>query len=261
MKQFLVIAAMTVWVFCACNKTPADNTSFNENIKITMTELVDSASRTLVLNCITEKVYPCFNFTIQSTYSVTSDKITVNFTKVNESSICLAAIGPAHTTITLGALSNKNYQLEIHVGNTIITGQLDVTATNYKVALPVQNKVQFINPNLGRVPYNTIYGTVHYPVASAALLVQKYIDSLQFFGATATVYPQGDYGAFQIEANGQIKQVQDPGYYFTRYFIFNYNNNSLPLKNLGRRFGISYPDSLQITLHTTKGETFNSWVP
>ncbi len=261
MKPFFTIAVILSVVSAACNKAPSTNTGFDENIKIRMEEKVDSTKRTLLLVCFTEKIYGCANNTIQSSYTVTNDKITINFIKLNESAICLTALGPAFTLINLNGLSNKNYQLEINVGATKITGELKVSATNFHAILPVQTKAQFVNANLARVPDNTVYGTVHYHTASTAATVQKYIDSLQYFGAMAALYTPGDYGAFQVEASGQIKQTQDPGYYFTRYYIFNYNSSSSVLKNLTRRFGIAYPDSLLVTLHTSKGETFYSWVP
>ena len=131
---------------------------------------------------------------------------------------------------------------------------------SFVATVPVQTRVQFINPDLKRIPENTIFGTVHYHAAGTAPVVQQFIDSLQYLGATATVYPQGDYGQFQIEANGNIKQIQDPGYYFTRYYIFNYTGNTTQLKGLMNRYGTNYPGLLLITLNSTKGQTFYSWI-
>ena len=246
----------------SCKKSDTDSSStFNENLKIKMSETVDSTKRTLLLNCFTEKIYGCSNYGIQSTFELTSNKITINFIQIIEPNICLTSLGPASTLIKLDGLTNKIYEIELNFGVTKISGQLNVSTNSFKATLPSQTKVQFVNPDLGRVPNNTIYGTVHYHVASTTTTVQKFIDSLQFYGATSTLYPQGDYGNFQIESNGQIKQVQDLGYYFTRYYIFNYSNNSGQLKSLVRRFGVNYPNDLLITLNTTKGETFYSWTP
>jgi hypothetical protein len=262
MKLYFVLILLAASGLNSCKKSDTNSTStFDENLKIKMSETVDSTKRTLFLDCFTEKVYGCSNYKIESPFELTNDKITINFIQIIAPNICLTSIGPAHTLIKLEGLSNKVYEVELNFGATKIPGQLDVSTNSFKATLPVQTKVQFVNPNLGRVPNNTIYGTVHYHVASATTTVQKFIDSLQFYGATSTLYPQGDYGNFQIESTGQIKQVQDAGYYFTRYYIFNYSNNSAQLKNLVRRFGVNYPDSLLVTLNTTKGETFYSWVP
>lgn len=260
MKTIVLILFLSA-AFGGCKKSPAPASSADENIKIKMVEEVDSTKRILVLNCYTENNFPCSNYSIESSFGVTNDKVVLTFSGISSPGICLTAIGPASATINLGSLSDKTYNLDLNIQNAAFSGQLTLTAANYKVTLPATNRVQFINPDLYRVPDNTIYGTVHYHTASTGSLADKFLDSLQYFGAVSTSYLPGDYGRFQIESNGQIKQTQDAGYNFTRYFIFNYTNSSAPLKALVKRFGQAYPGLLLITLNTTKGETFYSWVP
>lgn len=259
MKPYLLIIACTI-LFLACKKKQVSST-FDENLKIRMSEKVDSTKRILILNCYTEKIFDCSNYGIKSSFVVTNDKITINFTELIIPNICLTSLGPATTIINLETLTNKIYELELNIGSSKISGQLDVTTGSFKATLPVQSKIQFINPDLKRVPQNTIYGTVHYHSTATSSLVQKFIDTLQILGAVQTTYSPGDYGNFQIEANGQIKQTQDVGYYFTRYYIFNYTNNSTQLKDLVKRFGVNYGSLLLVTLNTTRGETFYSWAP
>lgn len=258
---FIFITVCTICITSSCHKedSPA-GTNFDGNIKIRMAESVDSIKRTLSLTCFTEKIYPCSNFSIQTSSTITSGKITINFIKIAESPICLTALGPAYTTITFDRIPIGVYELELNFGNSKVTGQLNVSAGSIVATVPVQTKVQFINPDLKRIPDNTIFGTVHYHAAGTAPVVQQFIDSLQYFGATATLYPQGDYGQFQIEAGGSIKQIQDPGYYFTRYYIFNYTGYNNQLKNLVQRYGNAYPSELFVTLNSTKGQSFYSWV-
>lgn len=226
-RQFIYI--LTLIFLCvtisSCKKAEV-NSTFDENIKIKMTETVDSVKRTLSFNCYTEKIFECSNYGIEATYTLTNDKITINFIKIRTPNICLTSLGPASTIINLIELTNKIYEIELNFGTNKINGQLNVTTGSFIAALPTQTKVQFVNPDLKRVPNNSIYGTVHYHSASTSSIVQKFIDTLQLYGATPTLYPQGDYGQFQIEPNGQIKQTQDLGYYFTRYYIFNYSGNS-----------------------------------
>jgi hypothetical protein len=258
-RQIIYILTLIFLVaISSCKKTEV-NSSFDENIKIKMTETVDSVKRTLSFNCYSEKIFECSNYAIEATYTLTNDKITINFIKIITPSICLTSLGPASTIINLNGLSNKTYEIELNFGANKINGQLNVTSGSFIATLPTQTKVQFVNSDLKRVPNNTIYGTVHYHSASTSSIVQKFIDTLQLYGATPTLYPQGDYGQFQIEPTGQIKQTQDLGYYFTRYYIFNYSGNSGQLKDLVKRFGINYGNLLVITLNTTKGETFYSW--
>lgn len=258
MRFVYTFAFIFLSVIISCKKAEV-KPAFDENIKIKMTETVDNVKRILNLNCYTEKIFECSNYGIETTYSLTEDKITINFIKIITPNICLTSLGPASTVVRFNALANKLYAMELNFGATKITGQLNVTTGSFVATLPVTTKVQLVNPDLKRIPDNTIYGTVHYRSDSTSTLVQKFIDTLQLYGATPTLYPQGDYVQFQIEGNGQIKQIQDIGYNFTRYYIFNYSNNSGQLRDLVKRFGMNYSALLLITLNTTKGETFYSW--
>lgn len=261
----ILIISIIFFGFQSCKKTEtlpiSDDILNGDNIKIRMSEIVDSTNRTLLLHCFTEKVYECANYGIQATHTLTKDKITINFIKIIAPNICLTSFAPAATSIKFDELESKNYEIEFNFGSTKIAGQLNVSTGSFRAMLPAQMKVQFVNPDIRRVPNNTIYGTIGYHSTSTVATVQSFIDALQLCGAVPALYSQGDYGQFQIESNGQIKQTQNLGYYFTRHFIFNYSGNSAQLKNVVRQFGVNYPDALTITLNTTKGEIFYSWKP
>lgn len=262
MKRQLLFLCSIIFLclVISCKKTTEVDPPFEENIKIRMTETVDSVKRVLNLICVTEKIFPCSNWGIETVHSVTDDKITIQFIRISYPNICATSLGPASAIINLDGLANKTYELELNFGTSKIDGQLNVTPGSFNVVIPAQTKVQFINTDLKRIPDNTIYGTIGYHSTSTSSLVQKFIDTLLLYGAIPTLYTPGDYGEFEIEANGQIKQTQDPGYYFTRRYIFSYSNNSGVFRDLVKRFGRNYPNLLSITLKTTKGETFYSWI-
>lgn len=255
-----ILVFILLFAITACKKDKV-YTNFEENIKIKMSEDVDSVKRVLNLYCYTEKIFPCVNYPIEATYSLTTDKITIYFSKIIIPGMCLTSPGPASTTIKLTDLSNKIYQLELNFGATSVSGQLAVTANSFIATLPPQTKAQFVNPDLKRIPDNTIYGSFRYTDSATISLGQKFIDTLRLYGAAPTLYVPGDYTAFQIEANGQIWQNQNTGHRYTLWYIYHYTNNSSQLKSLVRRFGVSYPNGLNIDLYTTKGEAFFSWIP
>lgn len=242
-------------------KTDLTDSAFDKNIGIRMIEDIDSTKRTLTLKCGTEENFTCSNFSIASSHTVSNDKITLNFTGIIKSGICNRSIGPATASISLGTLNNNNYELEINIGSSKIIGQIAVSNGSYKVTIPDQSKVKFVNPDLYRVPDNTIYGTVHYHSGTTSPLVQIFFDSLKYYGATPTLYTPGDYGNFQIEANGQIKQTKNSAYYFTQHYIYKYANSSESLEKLVKYFGLKHPDLIHIRLYTTQGGAFYSWVP
>ncbi len=259
---YCLVAVLLCTGIGSCKKSASDtHSSLDENLKISMRENIKDAKRTLSFYVTTEKTYPCSNYSIETSTTTGSDKIVISFIKINTPGICLTSLGPATAVIALEGLSARTYTLELHTGNDVINGQLTVSADQYVLTLPVQTKIESINPQLNRIPENTIFGTVHYHHSTTVGTVNKFIDSLQYFGAATKLYLPGDYQQFQIEANGQVKQVQDMGYYFTRYFIFHYAGDVTPLKNLVQRYGVTYKDSLLATINTSKGEVLYSWNP
>lgn len=232
----------------------------DSDIKIEMWETMDSTKRTLQFNCSTEKAYGCSNYGISKTFSKSSDKIDIDFNGILIYDFCLTALGPATTTIDFGTLPNGTYNLNIKVAKEKSNGQLIVTPDYYEIKLDNQKQLQIINSPLQRVPTNTIWGTVGYHTSSSATLVQSFINSLQNLGATTQTYQSGDYGYFQVDSSGQILPPQNHGYYFVKPFILNYNGNTSALHTLVKDYGVNYGDALTITLYTTKGEIFRSWM-
>ena len=96
MKQYIVIILLTVFGLNSCKKSGTTSSStFTENLKIRMSESVDSTKRSLFLNCYTEKIFGCSNYGIQSTYVLTENKITINFIQIVVPNICLTSLSPA----------------------------------------------------------------------------------------------------------------------------------------------------------------------
>ncbi len=259
MKVFLLLMAFSILILSY--EIDLTDSAFNKDIGIRLIENIDNTERILTLKCGTTENFICSNFSIATSHTVINNKITLNFTGIIKPGICKRSIGPATATISLGELDILNYELEINIGSSKIIGQMAVSDNSYKVTIPVQSKVKFLNPDLYRVPNNTIYGTVHYHSETTSPIAQIFFDSLKYHGATTKLFMPGDYGDFQIEDNGQIKQTKNSAYYFTQHYIFNYTNATESLENIVKQFGLKYPNLLHITLFTSQGKTFSSWVP
>jgi len=194
-------------------------------------------------------------------FSISSDKIVIDFNGIIRSDFCLTSTGPASTTIDLGSLSNGNYDLEIQVEGKKSVGLLIVTPDFYAINLDKPRQLQIKFSPLIRVPDNTIWGTIGYASSSYSAMAQTFIDSLQYFGATPGSYLPGDYNYFEINSSGQIISPSNGGgYYFAQSYIFNYAENTSTLKTLVNNYGHNSGDTLSIILYTTKGEIFRSWM-
>ncbi len=259
MKRLIQSALVIFLLFSSCKKDKLFD-KIDSVIRMKMGETFYPANRTFQFSCSTEKIYECCNYTINKDFDISNNKIDIDFISIINPEICLTATGPATTTVDLGTLSNGTYELKISIGDEKSTGHLIVSTDSYVITLDQQKQIQIVNNTLNRVPANTIWGTVGYDTISTTNLVQTFIDSLQLLGATTPTYATGDYGYFQIDGNGQIVAPTNSGYNFIRPYIYNYSNNSSTIKTLVKNYGMNHNDSLKISLYTTQGEIFNSWV-
>ncbi|MCU0436799.1 MAG: hypothetical protein MUC49_02730 [Raineya sp.] len=144
MKTFFNILVIVMLGLYSCKKNEP-SFSFNENLKVKISEGVEDAQRIFLLNFITEKIYECSNYRILTTQVITNDKIVINFIQIEKPEICLNSLGAASTTIKLQGLENKSYTLELNFGSSKILGVLKVSATDFEIELPNQTKVQKAN--------------------------------------------------------------------------------------------------------------------
>jgi len=182
--KLLKHTTILILLLCSCKKD-AHIEVIDSDIKIKMQETVDSTKRTLQFYCSTEKGYGCSNFGISKIVNQSAYNIDINFEAILINTFCLTSIGPATTTIDLGTLSNGTYNLDIKVGGKKNKGQLIVSSDNYAITLNDKKQLQVINSPLRRIPPTTVWGAIRYHFSSTATLVQTFIDSLLFLGATS----------------------------------------------------------------------------
>lgn len=248
-----------VFLFSACKKD--ESVKINESaINIKMWETIGSAQRTMKLYCSTEKNYPCFNYSINYSLSTNNEVIIIDFIGVVEPEVCATAMGPASASIDLGTVPNGTYNFEISVDKQKSKGALIVTSDYFKIDLDSQQNLLLPYTVLNRIPNGTIWGTIGYHTASSATIAQSFVDALESLGASAQPYNAGEYGYFKIDASGQILTPENHGNYFNRPFIYHYTGNTQDLENIVKDYGQNHGDLLKISLFTTNGEEFRSWM-
>lgn len=256
--RYLLILLFAV-LLVTCRKDSMES-KIDSDIKISMWENSDSTGRVLEFQCETEKVYGCCNYTILHSLTINGSNIEIHFTGIYQPQMCLTSFGPARATIELASLPNGTYPLTIRVERHKSRGHLIVTSDYYEIDLDETARLEIMTPVLRRIPTNTIWGTVGYHSNSSSMLVQSFVDSLQFSGASVQTYTPGYYGYFEIDQNNAIMPPENHGYYFIRPFIFAYSGNSENIRTLVRNYGVNFGDSLNIDLRSTRGDHFMSWV-
>ena len=193
-------------------------------------------------------MYNFSNFGIQTSYSVLGMDINIEFEKINTSSMCQTATGPATSKINLENLENGTYNIEIKVGNKNNIGKLVVSDYSFDIEIENLEGLQLERNPLLRIPKNTIWGLIRYHTNYTENLAQSYIDSLQILEAINANLSEGDYGFFTTNTNGYIIESTSNGYWFSIPYIFKYSNDMEILKNLIKNYKISYSDSVSINL-------------
>ena len=194
------------------------------------------------------------NFGIQTNYTVTGQKIYIDFNNITTSDMCLTALGPAKSKIILENLENGIYDIEIKVGYKNNTGKLIVTNQSFELEIEDPEDLQIERNPLLRVPENTIWGVIGYHSATTNALAQSYIDSLKILGAITISLTEGDYGYFTTDINSNIIKPTNNGYWFSIPYVFKYTNDMKTLEEMIKNYGIDYSDSVSIKLYSSEGD-------
>jgi hypothetical protein len=256
-KVTIYLLLLLCGLSCEKSTTEENHQDENDDIRISIVETIDGTQRTLQLLCSTREEYPCANYGISTTYHQTAGKIDLSFGDIVKPGGCLTAIGPATSNVDLGVLANGTYELNINSSK----GKLVVSDESYSITFSGKEKFEIVNPQLMRIPSNTIWGTIGYHDKATAVIVQAIVESLQGLGAVRQQYKQGFYGEFDIDSSGQIVQPgEDSGYYFAHSFIFHYSGDMVALEKVVKYYGSAYGETfLYLDIHTDKGITYRSW--
>ena len=162
----------------------------------------------------TEKIYPCFNYSIRTNYNVGYKSILINILGINEPAVCATALGPANSKIKLGQLSDI---YEVTIKNKQFTDKYNLLISDSLIILDGEettNTKPLIN-FIYRYPKNSfayICGTT-----SDTSICKKFIDSLKQVIAL-TEFDFSDFAEIPYPA-------LDLGYHFnTKIKYFYYDN-------------------------------------
>lgn len=253
--------AISILLFVSCRKEgEKDSNPVDSKIFIAFRETLDNDSRKLSLLCRTEKSYPCINFPLLSNQDFKSGPLDITFTGVGETELCLTAIGPASTQISLPALGNGTYDLHLNNGKLLNSGKIVIS--NDKVDLLFANPkgIEIVRSSTQRVPANTYWGTIGYHVQATAPKVNEFLQKAAALGAEFNKQSPGHHFYYEIDNNGDIiTNTENSGYYFMKAFIFQYTGDEASFKQKIKELGATYFDDMYINIETYKGERIYNW--
>jgi hypothetical protein len=134
---------------------------------------------------------------------------------------------------------------------------LIVTDTSYEISNGTGSWTYIASSLINRIPAYTIWGSFSSGNASANLIANSFVDSLDTIGATARTFSPGDYAYFTVGSNGQIVD-QNVTSIFHSAFAFVYHGDLALVKNLVLEYGTEYGSNILITVFAYDGEEFIS---
>lgn len=253
---FLIIALASL----SCEETKSyEYQIIDSDINIKMSEQLGTQARTFQLRLATDKAYPCINYYLKTNSEANTNGIFIEILGVYVPDICLTAIGPATSVISLTDLQDKTYDIEFKIGKNISTGKLLRTSDEYRLQMDDLFQIKIPEPLIKRVPDNLIWGIIGYHTSTSINRVNEFLNSIKAQGATEINLEDGNYGYFQIE-NNIIKEPTESGYWFTKSFVYRFTGDKNLIKSIVKDYSINFGDLLSISVYGDKGEEFLGWI-
>ena len=155
----LFIIATFTFIFLSCDNSDYENLEPIEgniifNIQEGYRNLYSISEPDIMLSMATEKIYPCFNWSIISEATIQGNKISINILGIYVPEMCLTALGPAESILFLD-IPEGEYSLYFSYENVTDSYVLTITDSCIKITEDVS---QFTKPKFKlfwRYPHNS----------------------------------------------------------------------------------------------------------
>lgn len=257
--RFALLIPMLFILACEGEEAVPSNTLGSE-IEMSMAEYIDTDQRTLTLKFLTLKDFPCINYRIKHEVMVDHQLVNIVLEKVEEADVCLDAIGPAFAFVDLGQLTEKEYDLQIQLGESIINhGTLSVSKDAYQINLNENTGIRLLNPDLNRIPSQAVWGMIKYQGEEQnKKLMGFFNEAMEIAGATDKKFAEGDYGYFQVSPEGNIVQPLEQHDMNEQSFLFDFSGEEEDLQQVLQQINSNF-DGVQLRFYNARGEELRSW--
>lgn len=260
MRKLLTICAVLGLFACEKDDSLLKSNPIDSKINIEVREVLRSDSRSLTLNCFTEKIYPSGGFGINTTKKTSSTGSAITFESIFTPDYGYALSSPAGTVVDLAVVPNGVYDIELNNANLKNKGKLKVTDTNISLVFTSKKGIEFVRTVTNRVPAKTYWGMIGYHQQSSLELVNDFLRKFEEIGGVFKPQTPGHYVYYEINDSGEmIIDEKNSGYYYVKPFIFQFEGNEADLKNLIKTEGKVLKDQLVINMETYKGEQVYNW--
>lgn len=226
-------------------------------ILVEVREILGPGKRSLELFCETEKIFPCSNYQIKTRQK----GLDITFKGVEESDVCLTALGPATTTLSLPELSKGGYSIQLNRDKWVNLGSLVLTEDQIHLDMNYpKGGIKVVRKTTNRVPDRTYWGTVSYNLPEYEAKMQEYLYKVSQLGAKYNKHLPGDYYYFQIDRDGKIVQPgENAGFKYGQNFIFQFPGDDTQFREDLKALAKSYSPYLLVRIYDYQGGIFDNW--
>ncbi len=232
-------------------------TPIDTRINIGIFEEIEQSSRVIKLLLTTEDVYSPDGSKILGSISRNGNTYQIELDELDISDCGGAITTPAMAFFELGDMNNGDYLLSIKINGVTVNALLTVSEESFHFALQSNNIITINQNSILRIPQTTIWGQAESITAEPYRL---FLDSLIILGAEPYDLQAGNYRYFEVFSPDSFDAHSAMGMRYGEYFLYNFDPDTLILRNLIKRFAKRYDDSIFIGLDGGRGEQFRSTV-
>ena len=268
MKKF-IIALTFILLFSGCYENDDPHFILPEDyvdvpfspiytrINIGIFEEIEQSGRVIKLLLTTEDVYSPAGSKILGSISRNGNIYQIKLDELDISDCGAAITVPAMAFFELGDMDDGEYWLSIGINDDTVNAIITVSEQSFYFTLQ-RNSILTINQNpILRIPQTTIWGQAESIMSEPYRL---FLDSLLILGAEPHGLQAGNYRYFEVFSPDSFDTHSAMGMRYGEYFLYNFDPDTLILRNLVKRFAIRYDDSIYVRLDGGRGELFRSTV-
>lgn len=266
-KYALIFAFCVLFLGCFLDDDPpvilpeeyveADFSPIDSRINIGIFEEIAQSGRKIILLMKTEELYSPAGSKIPGNITRNDNIYQIELTELDISDFGATIMAPATAFFELGDMDDGDYLLSIKINGEIVKAMIVVSELSFDLSVQPNNILTITESEILRIPETTIWGQAESHTAEPYRL---FLDSLLIFGAEPHGLQAGNYGYFEVFSPDSFNTHSAMGSRYGEYFLYDFDVDTLILRNLVKRFAERYDDSIYVQLNGGRGEFYLSTV-
>jgi hypothetical protein len=233
--KLLLLCLMAISFLAGCKLSKDDKETI---VKVTPEFTIDlfeqlGDQRVFQFKVATIEKQECTNYTISTYSALTFKKVSLNVNDLVPPVDCISGEAPATTISSVGTLPLGFFNLNINLKNTVKNdGLLKVYQDSIVVDLNSSDGLEMRHKVLCRIPETAIWGYTGFSNKdTGAGVAASFLSDLTEMTERVD-FPQGYYGYYKLDENGNLILSPSPDFTYFHTFLFDYQGDISALEDL-----------------------------